>query len=45
MEEYDNFNKQWDDKMNEFQQHAIQLIKALEDKLNKTIERLFVVEG
>ena len=30
--EFNNFNQEWDKRMNEFQMHSSQLIKALEDK-------------
>jgi hypothetical protein len=30
--EFNNFNQEWDKRMNEFQVHSQSLIKALEDK-------------
>lgn len=30
--EFNQFNQNWDQRMNEFQQHGMSLIKALEDK-------------
>lgn len=38
LQEYDNFNKAWDKKMQEFQEHSMELVRQLEDKHIKEIE-------
>lgn len=36
--EFNQFNQHWDQRMNEFQQHGMSLIKALEDKHMKALD-------
>lgn len=38
--EFNQFNQQWDAKMNEFQEHAMQLEKAMQDKQEQDIRDL-----